>query len=169
MAPEIIVGNGYSFPVDYWSFGVCIYFIYYGQFPFSDEKNNVMEIYNSIIHNNITFPQVENNVDDLNNFIKLLLCKKPSERLCTLQKIQSTSFYKGFDWKKLSSFQMKAPFCPKENEIENEEASFKNKRNLFLPLIQKYKFEQFFNETNQNKSDVGYNILLNYKEWFEEF
>ena len=64
---------------------------------------------------------------------------------------------------------MKAPFCPKENEIENEEASFKNKRNLFLPLIQKYKFEQFFNETNQNKSDVGYNILLNYKEWFEEF
>ncbi len=168
MAPEVIVGNGYSFPADYWSFGICMYVIYYGQYPFDNENKDIMEIYQNIIHNDIDFPKVDNNIDDLNIFISMLLSKKSTERLCTFQKIQNCSFYKDFDWKLLSSFQMKAPYIPKVN-IQNEDGNLKNKRTLFLPLIQKYKFEKFSDVNEKKKIDFKYNILLNFKEWFDEF
>ena len=37
MAPEIIQGQGYSFPVDLWSIGVFLYEVVCGYFPFGDE------------------------------------------------------------------------------------------------------------------------------------
>lgn len=35
-APEVITGKGYSFAVDYWSLGVCIYEFICGGLPFAE-------------------------------------------------------------------------------------------------------------------------------------
>ena len=37
LAPEIIQGRGYSFPVDVWSIGICLYEFMSGAVPFAED------------------------------------------------------------------------------------------------------------------------------------
>ena len=46
--PEILLGKGYSFSCDYWSIGVCIYYIYYGILPFGNNSNEIIDTYKDI-------------------------------------------------------------------------------------------------------------------------
>ena len=65
---------------------ICtLFIIYYGQYPFNNENKDIMEVYHNIIHNDIDFPKVDININNLNIFISILLRKKPTERLCTFQ------------------------------------------------------------------------------------
>ena len=50
MVPEVILGDQYSFEVDYWSVGICLYEFVYGEIPFGQEASQVIEIYSSIIN-----------------------------------------------------------------------------------------------------------------------
>ena len=50
MAPEIILGDEYSFEIDYWSIGVCLYEFVYGDYPFGNDADEVIEIYSAIIN-----------------------------------------------------------------------------------------------------------------------
>ena len=45
MAPEMILGGGYSFEVDYWAIAVCMYEFICGEVPFGDKSEDPMEIY----------------------------------------------------------------------------------------------------------------------------
>ncbi len=45
MAPEIIKGEGYSFGVDFWSIGICMYEFMFGTVPFGDNEEDPMEVY----------------------------------------------------------------------------------------------------------------------------
>lgn len=42
MAPEIITGKGYTFSVDLWSIGVCLYEFMCGGVPFAEVSNILM-------------------------------------------------------------------------------------------------------------------------------
>jgi cGMP-dependent protein kinase len=48
MAPEILLGKGYSYSVDYWSIGVIAYEIFYGTLPFGNDSEDLVEIYKDI-------------------------------------------------------------------------------------------------------------------------
>ena len=48
MAPEMILGAGYSFEVDYWAIAICMYEFICGEVPFGDKSEDTMEIYLSI-------------------------------------------------------------------------------------------------------------------------
>ena len=48
MAPEMILGGGYSFEVDYWAIAVCMYEFICGEVPFGDKSEDTMEIYLAI-------------------------------------------------------------------------------------------------------------------------
>ena len=48
MAPEMILGAGYSFEVDYWAIAICMYEFICGEVPFADQSEDTMEIYLSI-------------------------------------------------------------------------------------------------------------------------
>lgn len=50
MAPEIIKGEGYSFGVDYWSIGICLYEFMFGYFPFGNNEKDIMQVYMAISH-----------------------------------------------------------------------------------------------------------------------
>lgn len=50
MAPEVMLGNGYGKSCDYWSLGICLFEIYYGYLPFSNNSNDIMEVYKTIIN-----------------------------------------------------------------------------------------------------------------------
>jgi cGMP-dependent protein kinase len=50
MAPEVILGDGYSFQVDFWSIGVCMYEFMCGAVPFGETAEEPMDVYLSIIN-----------------------------------------------------------------------------------------------------------------------
>jgi len=49
MAPEVIMGDYYSYEIDYWSIGVCLYEFYCGNIPFGENVNEPLDIYVEII------------------------------------------------------------------------------------------------------------------------
>lgn len=50
IAPEILFGKGYSFPCDYWSLGCCMFYLFYGYYPFGHGINDVMSIYDQVMN-----------------------------------------------------------------------------------------------------------------------
>lgn len=56
MAPEILTGKGYSYSVDLWSIGICLYEFMIGYVPFAEEADDPYEIYEDIIKKNLSFP-----------------------------------------------------------------------------------------------------------------
>ena len=48
MAPEMILGKGYSFEVDYWAIAVCMYEFICGEVPFGETCEDTMDIYLAI-------------------------------------------------------------------------------------------------------------------------
>lgn len=48
MAPEIINGKGYSYSVDLWSIGICLYEFMCGGVPFAEDAEDPYEIYEEI-------------------------------------------------------------------------------------------------------------------------
>lgn len=189
MAPELILGKGYSFPVDYWSLGISLYFMYYGKYPFGHNSNDIVDIYNQIIHQELTFP-FETNDTDLRMFLGNLLNKTPIFRLCSFEKIRDTSLFKGFNWNELKELKLKSPCHELNNTIINGNSInisnsnihnknsykdinnnakntnlLKNIRQTFLSYIMSYKFEIYHpiqnNELYQNEKEI--------KNWFDEF
>ena len=50
MAPEVILGKGYSFKVDFWSIAVMTYEFLCGKTPFGDGLEEPMDIYLAVIN-----------------------------------------------------------------------------------------------------------------------
>jgi cGMP-dependent protein kinase len=50
MAPELILGEGYTFSVDFWSISVCMHEFVCGAVPFGESAEDPMEVYISIIN-----------------------------------------------------------------------------------------------------------------------
>ena len=45
MAPEIIIGKGYTFPADLWSLGVMMYELVIGKLPYGSSSDDPFQIY----------------------------------------------------------------------------------------------------------------------------
>lgn len=57
MAPEVILGEGYTFSVDFWSIGnisfkaaICMYEFMCGGVPFGENAEDPMDVYLTIIN-----------------------------------------------------------------------------------------------------------------------
>jgi cGMP-dependent protein kinase len=57
MAPEIIVGCGYSTAADFWSLGVVIYELFCGTVPFANDSEEPLEIYKAILIGSWEYPK----------------------------------------------------------------------------------------------------------------
>jgi cGMP-dependent protein kinase len=97
MAPEVILGEGYSCSIDVWSVSVCIYEFVCGAVPFGDNYDDPMDIYTAIVKDELKFPNfVKDNV--FKHAMKSLLKKNLVSRLCTLDQIKGHPWLEGFDW-----------------------------------------------------------------------
>jgi cGMP-dependent protein kinase len=137
MAPEIISGKHYSFPVDYFSVGVCLYFIYYHRYPFGMGRSDVYMIYQDILKKPVSFIELNNQNYLLNDLIKNLLDKEPSVRMSNLKSVKNHQFFKNFDWDLLVTKKITPPYLPTNGE---------NYTDQYLTNISK-PFEQFIEET----------------------
>ena len=160
IAPEILQGNGYSLSCDFWSLGICAFEIFYGKYPFGNKVKEVIEIYREILKNKFVFPCESSKVDSVNNFIKCLLNKKISERICNINSLKKKSFFEGFDFNQLNDFKLKAPYKPKKQSYEK-----------YLKDTNPY--ENYVKEDNtkvKRKRKDNREILFDYKpNWADEF
>ena len=87
MAPEILLDQGHSYPVDFWTLGIAAYEMMVGFTPFysgvHDKKHKKMK--ESIQKKEVSFPENKKHgfqlSADAEDFIKKLLIKDPALRL----------------------------------------------------------------------------------------
>lgn len=79
MAPEVILGTGQKYEVDWWSLGIVIYQMFYGYTPFEDDY--IDKIYQKILYTNVNFDSNCKIDENLKQLIIKLLEKDESKEL----------------------------------------------------------------------------------------
>uniref|UniRef100_A0A060T7D3 non-specific serine/threonine protein kinase n=1 Tax=Blastobotrys adeninivorans TaxID=409370 RepID=A0A060T7D3_BLAAD len=110
LAPELLLGQGYTKVVDWWTLGVLFYEMLTGLPPFYDQDTN--EMYRKILQEPLRFP------DDMDrearSLLQGLLTRDPKKRLGVNEaaEIKSHPFFAQIDWKRLMNKKYAAPFKP---------------------------------------------------------
>merc|ERR1712100_609721 len=99
--------------VDFWALGILTYMLVTLQTPFYSENRN--ELFEMILHEEIHWEDIQDNITSTClSFLRCLLQKDISQRLgCGpdgIQELKKHIFFDGFDWKKLQSKKLKAPY-----------------------------------------------------------
>ena len=122
-SPEMITHDGHTFMTDWWSFGILIYELLYGNTPFYNvDKNRMFDL---ITTGSISYPkfiQIEGEEkprnykvsDDAKSLINKLLEKDPGTRLGRkgLDEIKKHPFFNGISFEDYKKKKHKAPFKP---------------------------------------------------------
>jgi serine/threonine protein kinase len=82
IAPEILTQHAYSKPADMWSFGIILYILLCGQFPFEDDSQVLCQ---EIIFQEAEMSHMSN---DASSLLRSLLKRDPAERLTVEQALQ---------------------------------------------------------------------------------
>jgi len=107
LAPEVLLGVGHSYAVDWWSLGTLVYEMINGLPPFYSEDKT--EMYNMILNDELKFPHDMS--EEACDFLLGLLEKDPENRM-TPAEIQEHQWFKSFDWEALIQKKLKPPWRP---------------------------------------------------------
>lgn len=115
MAPEVILGKGQNYEVDWWNLGILIYQLYYGYTPFEDQY--IDKTYQKILYSTVNFNSSIKINANLKDLIISLLEKDPAKRIKDSD-IRNKKYFseKSLDWSKVANFDIECPLRPKINE-----------------------------------------------------
>ncbi|KAI9137632.1 kinase-like domain-containing protein [Paraphysoderma sedebokerense] len=112
IAPEVLLANGYTKSVDWWTLGILLYEMISGLPPFYDE--NVNEMYRKILYTPLTFPSYFS--PSAISLLTGLINRDPVKRLGSgpngAADIKSHPFFASVDWNKLLQKKIPPPFKP---------------------------------------------------------
>jgi serum/glucocorticoid-regulated kinase 2 len=110
LAPELLIGEGYTKVVDWWTLGVLLYEMLTGLPPFYSENTN--EMYRKILHEELSFPPEVSPV--ARALLTKLLNKNPEKRMGNhgAQEIKNDLFFANINWTKLYNREYNPPFRP---------------------------------------------------------
>lgn len=113
LAPELLLGHGYTRAVDWWTLGVLLYEMLSGLPPFYSEDVN--EMYRKILQDPLRFGDEIS--PDARSLLTLLLNRDPKQRLGSgvggAHDIKRHPFFaKHVDWKRLLAKKVQPPFKP---------------------------------------------------------
>ncbi|KAF8564456.1 hypothetical protein P879_05727 [Paragonimus westermani] len=91
-APEMLNGDGYTFLVDWWAFGILCHALSFGKFPIQP-VNDHHQMRKSINNHNYKIPDGAH--PDLAEVLQQLLQKDPQKRIYGCDTLQSLDFYRG--------------------------------------------------------------------------
>ena len=144
MAPEVILGTGQKYEVDWWCLGILIYQMVYGVTPFYDEY--IDEIYQKILYTNVNFDSSIKVNKNLKNLIAGLLRKEQNKRIKDSDIQNHPYFTEGrkVDLNKVANFEIECPMKPNVNEEKDDDT-----QNFDLEFTQ-----EKCNEENRKSGDV---------------
>jgi serine/threonine protein kinase len=120
LAPEILMGTGYDKTVDYWSFGVLIYEMLTGVYPFKSHIPDLKDIKDDKVDINFNQKSLCVKSKDL---INRLLTVQPSKRIgygqSNADEIKNHAFFEGIEWDKVYNKQYELEFVPMFKDIED--------------------------------------------------
>uniref|UniRef100_A0A8C9YV16 Protein kinase C n=1 Tax=Sander lucioperca TaxID=283035 RepID=A0A8C9YV16_SANLU len=123
IAPEILLGQKYSFSVDWWSFGVLLYEMLVGQSPFHGDDED--ELFESIRMDTPHYPRWINK--EAKDLLEQLFERDPTRRLGIVGNVRLQPFFKTINWQALESREIEPPFKPKvkaPNDCSNFDREF---------------------------------------------
>ncbi|KAI3650893.1 hypothetical protein MP228_004374 [Amoeboaphelidium protococcarum] len=117
LAPELLIGNGYTKVVDWWTLGVLLYEMIVGLPPFYSENTN--EMYRKILNDPLRFPRDDGSEGPVvsplgKDLLSKLLNRDANARLGFdgPGQIKSHPFFSNVDWHKLERKMLNPPFRP---------------------------------------------------------
>jgi serine/threonine protein kinase len=163
-SPEMITYEGHNFMSDWWSFGILIYELLYGNTPFYNiDKNRMFDL---IMKGAISYPkfiQIEGETkprnykvsEDAKSLINKLLVKDPGMRLGRkgLNEIKKHGFFSGINFEDLKKKKHKAPCTP---TIDNEDETINFD-------------EEYLNMEIEESPVADWSKEAEYNNWFEQF
>ena len=135
MAPEVVLGEGYSFQVDYWSIAICMYEFMCGGVPFGENADDPMEVYLAVVNTKLSFPSFCKD-RDFKNLMTNMLNKNPVKRLTKSERIKNHVWFQNFNWEQLIEMNMKAGYLPLGKEGKDEVMEPTDQ--LFVDYVKKY-------------------------------
>uniref|UniRef100_H2SIN2 Protein kinase C n=1 Tax=Takifugu rubripes TaxID=31033 RepID=H2SIN2_TAKRU len=127
IAPEILLGQKYTFSVDWWSFGVLVYEMLIGQSPFQGDDED--ELFDSIRTDTPHYPRWISK--ESKSLIELLFERDPSRRLGVVGDIRTHPFFRTINWSALEKREVEPPFKPKvksPSDCSNFDREFLNEK-----------------------------------------
>ena len=123
MSPEMLVGEPYSFEVDYWSIAVIMYELAYRKVPFGEGVTDPIGVYFSIINSNLNHP--ENSKDKLLfNLLQGMLSKNKRGRIKKKEDIKGHLWFKDFNWKMVEELKYNSEFRPVVENIGSPQINY---------------------------------------------
>ena len=121
MAPEIILGKGQKYEVDWWTLGILIYQMVYGYTPFQDDY--IDKIYQKILYTNVNFDSTIDIDPNLKSLIIGLLQKEENKRIKDSDIKNQPYFTEGHNvnWDKVANFEIECPMKPNVNEEKEDD------------------------------------------------
>ena len=157
MAPEVILGEGYSFQVDIWSIAICMYEFMCGGVPFGENADEPMDVYLAIINEKLVFPNFCKD-SDFKLLIQQMLTKNPIKRMSKVSQVKTHIWFNGFNWEDLMSLNMKAPYKPILKKDVEEKDNY-----LYLDYIKSLP------EVKINKTKIDSDTQKKYDTWWNKF
>lgn len=123
IAPEVILGNGHTSAVDWWTLGILIYEMLYGMTPFKGKTRN--STFANILRQEVAFPDgngFQNISSSCKSIIRKLLIKDENKRLGSragASDIKAHPFFKNTQWALLRN--RTPPMVPIQSKGNNYE------------------------------------------------
>merc|ERR1711977_585721 len=115
LAPEVILGKGYTCTVDWWSLGVMAFEFICGPLPFGSDTEDQLELFREILEAPLSFPDYVSDQSAI-SLVSSLLERTPELRMgsSTLRakEMKDHNFFVGFDWDAVAGSYMTPPWKP---------------------------------------------------------
>lgn len=121
MAPEIFSTaseetQGYSFGVDWWSLGVCIYEILRAKRPYEIHANtSLSEVRQIFASESVNYPTTWSR--DMIHVLHRLLQQDPKKRLDSLEALKQESLLTDVDWEAVEAVNVQPSFVPPKDHL----------------------------------------------------
>ncbi|ETV68620.1 AGC protein kinase [Aphanomyces astaci] len=135
MAPEMVLGNGYSSAVDWWSLGALAYEMLIGHPPFETKTKNRKELHKKILTAKLVLPKWLSS--DAHSLLKSLLERNVDKRLGGgkssmfvvrgVQALKCHPFFRTIDWTAMAQMRIPPPMVPRVThaaDTQNFDAEF---------------------------------------------